>query len=252
MHYKFLKKIIGALGYKIIDKNLVKNERLISNYSYLTINKILKDLFFNNQIKSVIQIGANDGKRFDNLNFFIKKFKHFTIFVEPIKSNFDDLKKNYPNNENFIFENTAISVNNEINELFKVKKSKLHLYDEHILGITSFNKKHLIKHGVKKSHIEKEKVESISINNLIKKHMLNNLDLLFIDTEGYDANIVFDFLINSDIRPIILFEYIHTDSKILGKTLKLLKSKNYILFKVEENIFGLPEEKKIILKFFNQ
>ena len=41
MHYKFLKKIIGALGYKLIDKNLIKNERLISNCTHLTINKIL-------------------------------------------------------------------------------------------------------------------------------------------------------------------------------------------------------------------
>ena len=49
MHYKFLKKILGAIGYKIIDKNLIKNDRLISNYTFLTINRILKDLF-NNQL----------------------------------------------------------------------------------------------------------------------------------------------------------------------------------------------------------
>ena len=250
MHYKFLKKIIGALGYKIIEKNLIKNERLISNYTYLTVNKILDDLFLKGQIKSVIQIGSNDGKRFDNLYSFIKEYKPNTIFVEPIKSNFDDLQKNYPNHKNFIFENVAISVNDEIYELFKVKKSKLHLYDEHIIGITSFNKNHLIKHGVKKSHIEKEKVESISIKHLIKKHSLNNFDLLFIDTEGYDANIVFDFLNNLEIRPIIFFEYVHTNHKILNKTLELLKNKRYILFKVEENIFCLPEENKNELQIF--
>ncbi len=244
MHYKFLKKIIGALGYKIIEKNLIKNERLISNYTYLTVDKILKDLFLEDQIKSVIQIGSNNGKRFDNLNFFIKEYMPKVIFVEPIKSNFADLKKNYHSHKNFIFENLAISVNNEVYKLFKVKDSKLHLYDEHILGITSFDQNHLIKHGVKKNHIETEKVESISIKSLINKHSINNFDLLFIDTEGYDANIVFDFLNNSEIRPIIFFEYIHTNHKILDKTLELLKLKKYILFKVEENIFCLPEENK--------
>ena len=45
MHYKFLKKIIGVFGYKIIEKNLIKNERLISSHTYLTVDKILKDLF---------------------------------------------------------------------------------------------------------------------------------------------------------------------------------------------------------------
>ena len=250
MHYKFLKKVIGAVGYKIIDKNLIKNERIISNYTYLTITKILKDLFNQNLIKSVIQIGSNDGQRFDNLNYFIKKYKPKAIFVEPIRSNFEDLKNNYVNHDNLNFVNAAISVNNEIQELFKVKQSKLHLYDEHVIGITSFDKKHLIKHGVSKNHIEIEKVESISIINLLKKHSINNFDLLFIDTEGYDSNIVLDFLMNSEIRPIIIFEYIHTNFESLNKTLELLKNKKYILFKIEENIICIPDENKDRLKIF--
>tara|TARA_B100001093_G_scaffold314631_1_gene300204 strand:+ start:3487 stop:4245 length:759 start_codon:yes stop_codon:yes gene_type:complete len=251
MHYKFLKKIIGVFGYKIIEKNLIKNERLISSHTYLTVDKILKDLFLNYKIKSVIQIGSNDGRRFDNLSNFIKEYNPNTIFVEPIKSNFDDLKKNYPDHENLIFENFAISVNDEIKELFKVKNSKLHLYDEHVIGITSFDHNHLIKHGIDKKHIEKEKVESISIINLLKKNSINNFDLLFIDTEGYDSNIVFDFLNNSEIRPVIFFEYIHAENQILNKTFELLKNKKYILFKVEENILCLPEENKEKIKIFN-
>ena len=248
MHYKFLKKILGALGYKIIDKNLIKNDRLISNYTFLTINRILKDLFNNQLVNYIIQIGSNDGERFDDLNYFIKKFNPKTVFVEPIKSNFDELKKNYPDHKNFIFENLAISVDNEINQLFKVKTSKLHLYDDHVIGITSFDYNHLVKHGVSKNHIESENVKSISMESLLKKHSINNFDLLYIDTEGYDANIVFDFLSNSEIKPIIIFEYIHTKNQVLSDVLKLLKDKKYISFRIEENILCLPEEKKLELK----
>jgi len=248
MHYKFLKKILGAIGYKIIDKNLIKNDRLISNYTYLTINRILKDLFDNQLVNYIIQIGSNDGERFDDLNYFIKKFNPKTVFVEPIKSNFDELKKNYPDHKNFIFENLAISVDNEINQLFKVKTSKLHLYDDHVIGITSFDYNHLVKHGVSKNHIESENVKSISMENLLKKHSINNFDLLYIDTEGYDANIVFNFLSNSEIKPIIIFEYIHTKNQVLSDVLKLLKDKKYILFRIEENILCIPKEKKLELK----
>lgn len=247
MHYKFIKKIIGAFGYKLIDKNLIKNERLISNNTHLTINKILTNLFNDSQINSIIQIGSNDGVRFDNLNYFILKYNPSIIFVEPIKANFENLIKNYTIKKNFTFENSAISVNNEINELFKVKDSKVSLYDNHILGITSFNKDHLIKHGVSRGHITKEIVNSISIKDLLMKYSIKNFDLLFVDTEGYDANIVFDFLNNSNIRPIILFEYIHSENQSLNKALKLLKIKKYIIFKIEENIFCLPEEKKITI-----
>ncbi len=244
MHYKFLKKIIGALGYKLIDKNLIKNERLISNCTHLTINKILTSLFNDKLVNSIVQIGSNDGIRFDNLNYFIKNHNPFAIFVEPILSNFKNLKKNYSDKENFIFENSAISVNNEIKELFKVKESNLHLYDEHVIGITSFNFNHLIKHGVKRNHITKEVVNSISIKELLIKHSIKKFDLLYVDTEGYDADIIIDFFKNSQIRPMILFEYIHTKNQTLKEALELLKEKKYSMFKVEENIFCFPEENK--------
>ena len=94
-------------------------------------------------------------------------------------------------------------------------KKKLKFYDEHVKGITSFEINHLIKHGVSKSHIIKERVNSISISELINKYSVNKLDLLMVDTEGYDGEIVIDFLSNINLRPIIIFEYIHINHKIL-------------------------------------
>ena len=59
MKHKILKKIIGLFGYKLIEKNASKNERLISNNSFLKIDKLLKVLFFEKKISNLIQIGAN-------------------------------------------------------------------------------------------------------------------------------------------------------------------------------------------------
>ena len=36
--------------------------------------------------------------------------------------------------------------------------------------------------------------------------------MLFVDAEGYDVNIINDFLLNLNLRPIIIFEYIHSDT----------------------------------------
>ena len=41
MNNKLLKKISGFFGYKLIDKDYVKNNRIIENTTYLTINKVL-------------------------------------------------------------------------------------------------------------------------------------------------------------------------------------------------------------------
>ena len=87
------------------------------------------------------------------------------------------------------------SVGNQIQYLYKVDKSKIDKYDEHISGINSFDIKHLKIHGVKSSHIVKEKVQTENISNLINKHF-TSLDLLLIDAEGYDGFILNDLFEN--------------------------------------------------------
>ena len=249
MNNKFFKKIISIFGYKLINKNYFKNNRIISEKSYLQIELILKNLFEKNKIKSLIQIGANDGLLFDVLNPYIKKFHPSSLLIEPVLENFEKLKKNYHNIENIKFENSAISVNNEISSLYKVKLSKIHHYDEHILGITSFNKNHLLEHGVKNSHISKEKVQCISIDKLLIKHSIKTLDLLFIDAEGYDSKIIYDFFKNSLLRPLIIFEYIHCDYIFFRKLINRLNEINYVYFSINENLIGCPIENKQLIDF---
>jgi len=246
---KFFKKIISIFGFKLVNKNYFKNNKIISEKSYLQIELILKNLFEKNKIKSLIQIGANDGLLFDVLNQYIKKFNPSSLLVEPILENFEKLKKNYNKLENIKFENSAISVNNEITFLYKVKPSKIHYYDKHILGISSFNKNHLLEHGVKNLDIIKEKVQCISIKKLLIKYSIKTIDLLFIDAEGYDSKIIYDFFENSLLRPIIIFEYIHCDNNFFCKLINRLSEINYIYFSINENLIGFPIENKHLIDF---
>ena len=250
MKNKLLKKISGLFGYKLVDKNYIKNNRIIENNTYLTINKVLNFLFSDNKINCLIQIGANDGLRFDILNQYIKKYKIKSILVEPIKKTFDDLVENYNNYNNVIFENVAISVNNQISHLYKINHSKEKKYrSEHFKGIMSFDRNHLIKHGVKKNDIIKEDVQSTSINNLIKKHNLDMVDLLFIDAEGYDVDIIEDFFKTSLLRPIIIFEYLHVSNQKFKDLVNYLNKNKYFFFSLNENIVCFPEEKQQFIRF---
>lgn len=245
MNNKIIKKICGLIGYKLIDKKLFKNNRLISSYSFLSINKILNNIFQNNKIDSLVQIGANDGVRFDSLNEFINKYKINCLLVEPIKSNFDKLRIKYKNLEFIKLENSAISINNEISFLYKVNSKYLSYYDDHIPGITSFDKKHLLKHGVKKNHIIIEKINSMTIKELSEKHKIKHIDLFYVDAEGYDGKIVLDLLNNTSFKPIIIFEYIHINNQTLEELMNKLREFNFKVFPINENIICYPESKKI-------
>ena len=242
MTNKILKKIVGAFDYKLVEKNLIKNNRLIHSKSILNLNLILKKIFDSQKIKCLIQIGANDGSRFDELNIFIKKYKIKSILVEPINEYFEDLKKNYKNFENVYFENSAITVGTKEKEIYAVNNKNLNDYDDHIKGISSFDKNHLIKHGVKSNHILKKKINCISILNLLKKYNISDLDILFIDAEGYDADILIDFFNSSNQEPILIFQYIHIENKIFKDLVNILSKKNYSYFNINENLICLPKK----------
>jgi len=249
MKNKILKKILGIFGYKLINKEIIKNERLISSKSYLKIDKLLDTLFKEKKINNIIQIGANDGMRFDILNSYIKKYKTKSLLVEPIKINYEKLKENYKNCNFVSFENSAISVSNEISSLYKVDEKYIKNYSKHIPGITSFDKDHLLKHGVKSSHIIRESVSSISMKDLITKHDLKSLDLLYVDAEGYDGKIVIDFLITTIFKPIIILEFIHIKNVIFELLIKNLENEKYKFFMIDENLVCYPESDIKYIKF---
>lgn len=242
---KLIKKIIGLFNYKLVEKNLIKNNRIVASHSNINLKKIIESYINKNSINHLIQIGANDGKRFDEINFFIKKYKINSLLVEPIDRYFNELKKNYADNDYVKFENSAISVENSISYLFQVKKKYLNHYDDHVNGLASFEKKHLVKHGIKTFHIEKTRVETITLNNLIKKHNIKFLDLLYVDAEGYDGKIVYDFLLNTNFKPLIIFEYIHIENLFFEKLLIFLKKENYSYFSLNENLICFPNDKSI-------
>jgi len=243
MSFKTLKKIVGIFGFKLIEKNLVKNEKLIGSNSILNTKFFLQKIFSSQNIQYLMQIGANDGIRFDELNHFIKNNNPKSILIEPIKSYFDQLLINYAGYKNVFLENSAIGDNNSVGYLYKVSNFYLEKYDEHILGINSFNKNHLIKHNVKSSHIEKEKVNFVTTEYLFKKYNITKLDLLVIDAEGYDGNILINFLNNCDLKPIIIFEYIHIDYRVFKILIEKLNNKKFFYFKINENLICLPEDK---------
>lgn len=248
MHFKILKKVVGIFGFKLVSKNLIKIDRIISSNDALSLDRILFNIFNTKKISGLIQIGANDGLRFDNINKYIKKFKPNSILIEPIKEYFNELKKNYKNYENVFFENIAISVDNKLNYLFKVKSEDLYRYNDHIKGISSFDINHLIIHGVKTNHITKEKIKSNSITNIFKKYKFD-INLLLIDTEGYDAEIIIDLLKNSDFRPIIIMEYIHVKLPSVKILKDLFNLKKYKYTRIDENLICIPNEISLDINF---
>ena len=239
---KFLKKIIGSIGYKLVNKNSVKTERIINNFS-VKIDDILQSLVRKKKIKKIIQVGAHDGKSDD---FLFKCFNDDleALLIEPIEDAFINLEKNYKNFKNVKCLNLAVDINNQKKEIFSVNKNYYEFYKKKykkfnvdwLSILSSFDKQHLIDHGIKKNHISSKLIECQTFNELINKYNYQELDLLIIDTEGYDFILVNNFLETINIRPIIIFEWIHFKNYEIEKLLMKLKNLNYNFLQIGRDL----------------
>ena len=238
-----LKKIVNFFGYRLVEKNKIKNEKILESSQDIGIGEILENLIEKNNLKKIIQVGANDGIKFDHLRKCIKKYDLNCILIEPVKDYFENLQMIYQNNNNIILENSAIVVNECNNYIFKLKKNYEKIYPDFGSVISSFNKFHLKKHGIKNKHIEKIRVNSITFRELINKYKVIDLDILLIDSEGMDGFLVSNFLTEIKLRPIIIFEWTHINHQVLKKTLDLLKMNNYKIFRIDNEILCFNKSK---------
>jgi FkbM family methyltransferase len=252
--FKLIKKIIGILGYKIINKNTVKTERVLDG-SILSTEEVIKKLINTNHVNKIVQIGSNNGQSDDFLNIIIKNNKTLRArLVEPIKETFAELKKNYLNYNNIILANCAIDIFSGKKNIFKVDGNYYKYYanlHKTITGnwinvLASFDKGHLLKHGIKKNHIVSELVDCLNFEDLFNKYHYNDLDLLIIDAEGYDHILLENLINTTNYRPFLIFEWVHIphDKAIfLFKTLK----RDYNIIKIQKDAVCL--KKNITINF---
>jgi len=239
---KFLKKILGSLGYKIFPKDTVKTERFIESLS-INCGDLIKLLIDKKKINNVMQVGANDGKSDDFLRSSINKDTK-VLLIEPIESAFLDLKNNYSDFTNVEFINKAIDIEKGKKKIYSVNPTHYDYYKKKynskdvswLTVLASFEESHLINHGVKPNHIHSTDVDCTTFKDLIEQYNFNKLDLLIIDTEGYDNVLVKNFLEDTKIRPLIIFEWIHMKKNDAKNVIELLEANNYKFFKLNKDL----------------
>lgn len=149
---------------------------------YLVAKNHYPDFFF-------LQIGGNDGVTHDPLNKIIQTRRLRGIIVEPIGSYFRELSAKYVGNNRITLANVAIYHENTKITMYRVNPEIPDL-PEWTKGIASLDLNHHKKSNTPSNHIIAEEVIAITLETLIQNYAISNVDLLQIDTEGFDYAIL--------------------------------------------------------------
>lgn len=238
---KLIKKLIKYSGFEIIRRRhaQVDFSSLLSLFFY----KKQEDFFF-------VQIGANDGRKTDPIYNFVSKYNFSGLLVEPQKNAFENLRQNYKDNDNLIFENVAISDKDGHRPIYAIKRSFQGVFEKHTggnpTGISSFDKEHVgkyLKRGMGdyfkdkqvEDYVDEMQVQTVTFGTLMRKHNIKAIDLLQIDTEGFDFEII--KMIDFDEYPpkLINYESAHLSVKDRADCEILLRNKGYQLLRNRED-----------------
>lgn len=182
-----------------------------------------------------IQIGANDGMALDPLRTQIVCRRWSGVMLEPVPYVFKRLSQRYGNHSRIKLVNAAIADQDASLPFYALAE---HKPGEQVWGwyhaLGSFRKDVLLKHKYLIPDIEERiielKVDSLTFETVCRRTGITQLDLLQMDTEGYDYEIIRRFPF-AKFRPrLIVYEHQHLAPEDRAACRKLLHEQGYISF----------------------
>lgn len=234
----FLKSIVpeDSILYKINRKRFYYQKRILNYYKPWYPKLWESDILdlYNRSKKRInfIQIGSNDGVSGDPINKYIKDGNWYGVLVEPVPFLFKRLLHNYyGSHDKLQFENSAISNESGKVKFYRIETDRLDDYPDWFEQLGSFRKEvvqnNFWQHPELQHLLIEDYVNGITFIELLNKYSVSKLDLLHIDTEGYDGEIIKMIPFNNITIDVIMFEHVHLAEIDYKTTLKLLKSKGY-------------------------
>lgn len=203
-------------------------ERILPDATFETIKLALAYFLESKPLPTFVQVGACDGVSGDPAHNFIRQGRIKAVLIEPIEQSWVKLRKTYEGVPNVSTVHAAVGNQDGEVTLFRVKETGKTVDKFWATQLASFNRAHLVAHGVPDHEIEAVQVPSLTLKTLISQHGMAKIDLLQIDTEGFDAEVVKMALDLPAPPDVINFENVHLTPDATDEVFNRLKKSGYV------------------------
>ena len=160
----------------------------------------------------IFDVGAHKG---ETINLFVKNFQVKEIYsFEPSLKSFNELKLNAQKimksnkNTKIFLENSALGKEESTIKLKQLEESSSSTINEINTNSKYFKKKSLFLYNNENKNFYSEVlVKQNKLANFIEKNNILKIDLLKIDTEGYELNVLLGLENHLDKISLIMFEH---------------------------------------------
>lgn len=188
-----------------------------------------------------IQVGAHDGGMDDPLAPWIARRGWRGLFVEPQPEQFARLRARHAGQEHrFLFENVAIDREAGSRSLFRVAEE--HLHTPEMSGLASLLPDRALATHAALGRTTRITVPCLPLSELLERHRIERVDLLQIDTEGYDA-VVLETLDLARVRPALIhYEHRHLSGSEQKACARRLRAHGYEVVMKRHDAFALRRD----------
>lgn len=174
-----------------------------------------------------VQVGANDGLTDDPIRQYVTRYHWRGLLVEPQPRVFQALLRNYEQEKQLAFENAAIAATDGTIRMYVAD----HQDEKANLTVFASLKKEALVRGLGtpkaagvRVQVKEVEVSALSVRTLLAKHRVTAVDLLQSDVQGYDREVVEQFLATGVKPTVIHFEHCHTPrAELLALYRRLVK-----------------------------
>jgi FkbM family methyltransferase len=218
---------------RILKKILLKKGYQLKRYPDYDLERRMKIVNYFN-IDTLFDVGANAGQYAINMRKL--GYTNKIISFEPLRSAFEDLKRNSLKDKNWIVNNYALG-NQDIKGFINIANNS---YSSSILNMLP---KHL-ESAPQSIYIGRERIEIKKLDSILNS-FCNKEDCIMIkiDTQGYEKNIIDGAAESLNKIKIIQLEMsivpLYENEILFDEMIKYLETKGFILFSLE-NGFSNP------------
>jgi FkbM family methyltransferase len=191
----------------------------------------------------VVQVGVHDGTAIDPLRDELLRRPWRGILLEPVPYVFERLKANYGRYDRLILENAAIADEDGTREFHHLPQTDDNSMWKWYDALGSFRREVVLGHKNLIPDIEERivttSVPCLTFDSLCKKHGVERLDVVQIDTEGYDLEVLRLIDLARWQPSLVMYESMHLGDEDRAAARSLLDEHGYVRIADDMDTLGV-------------